>query len=171
MARDLTLMLRRWNTGEPGALGELFPLVYDDLRRMAARALRRERRDHTLQPTALVHEAFLRLVPQQAKQWQNREHFFAVCAALMRQILVDHARRRGARKRGPGVLRVSLEVAETAREAVPPADVEVLELDRVLGELERIDRPRARIVEMRYFAGMTLSEIGLVQGRTEWDVK
>jgi RNA polymerase sigma-70 factor (ECF subfamily) len=167
---DLTQLLRRWTRGEREALGELFPLAYADLRRLAAGALRRERPNHTLQPTALVHEAFLRLIPQQAKEWQNREQFFAVCAGLMRQILVDHARRRQARKRGAGGVRVALEDAEQWAAASPPG-VDLLELDRALGELEEIDGSRARVVEMRYFAGMTLPEIGGVLGRSEWDVK
>jgi RNA polymerase sigma factor (TIGR02999 family) len=167
---DLTQLLRRWSRGEREALGDLFPLVYADLRRLARNALRRERLDHTLQPTALVHEAFLRLVPQQSKDWQNREQFFAVCAGLMRHVLVDHARRRKARKRGSGGLRVALEVAEQAPSATP-ADVDLLQLDHALTELEEIDRARARVVEMRYFAGMTVPEIGEVLGRSEWDVK
>jgi RNA polymerase sigma factor (TIGR02999 family) len=171
MADDLTQLLRRWTRGEQDALGDLFPLVYQDLRRLARGALRRERSDHTLQPTALVHEAFLRLVPQQAKEWQNREQFFAVCAGLMRQVLVDHARRRRARKRGAGGLKVALdEVAEAAAPA-PVSAVDLLELDRALSQLEELDGPRARVVEMRYFAGMTLPEIGQVLGRPEWDVK
>jgi RNA polymerase sigma factor (TIGR02999 family) len=168
---DLTQLLRRWNQGEREALDELFPLVYADLRRLARSALRRERSDHTLQPTALVHEAFLRLVPQQAKEWQSREQFFAVCSGLMRQVLVDHARRRRARKRGSGELRVALDDAGSALPAVSPPPVDVLELDRVLTELEALDGQRARVVEMRYFAGMTVPEIGEVLGRPEWDVK
>jgi RNA polymerase sigma factor (TIGR02999 family) len=169
VADDLTQLLGRWTRGEPDALGDLIPAVYSELRTLAARALRRERREHTLQPTALVHEAFVRLVPQQAKPWQNREHFFAVCASLMRQVLVDHARRRRAAKRGAGDVRVALEDADGARAAVP--DVELLALDAVLSDLARIDERRARVVEMRYFAGMAIPEIALVLGRTEWDVK
>jgi RNA polymerase sigma-70 factor, ECF subfamily len=171
VADELTQLLRRWNRGERDALGELFPLVYADLRRLARGALRGERRDHTLQPTALVHEAFLRLVPQQAKEWQNREHFFAVCARLMRQVLVDHARRRRALKRGSGELRVALDEAPGTAASVAPPEVDLLQLDQALAELEEIDGPRARVVEMRYFAGMTVPEIGRVLGRSEWDVK
>jgi RNA polymerase sigma factor (TIGR02999 family) len=167
---DLTQLLGRWSRGEPDALGELIPVVYAELRTLAARALRRERREHTLQPTALVHEAFVRLVPQQAKPWHNRDHFFAVCASLMRQVLVDHARRRRAAKRGAGDVRVTLEEADGTRASVP-LDVELLALDSVLSDLARIDERRARVVEMRYFAGMAIPEIALVQGRSEWDVK
>jgi RNA polymerase sigma factor (TIGR02999 family) len=171
LADDLTQLLGRWNRGEPDALGELIPVVYAELRTLAARALRRERREHTLQPTALVHEAFVRLVPQQDKAWQNRDHFFAVCASLMRQVLVDHARRRRAAKRGSGDVRMTLEEAEGRGPASSPRDVELLALDSVLSDLSRIDAQRARVVEMRYFAGMAIPEIALVLGRSEWDVK
>jgi RNA polymerase sigma factor (TIGR02999 family) len=169
VADDLTQLLRRWNSGEREALAAVFPLVYDELRRLARRALRHERREHTLQPTALVHEAYLRLVPQQSKEWQNREHFFAVCAQLMRQVLVDHARRRQARKRGSGGVRVLLD--EAAGAVAPDGEIDLLSLDRALDELAAIDPGRARVVEMRYFAGMTVPEIGGVLGRPEWDVK
>jgi RNA polymerase sigma factor (TIGR02999 family) len=171
VADDLTRLLGRWSRGEPEALGELIPVVYSELRTLAARALRRERREHTLQPTALVHEAFVRLVPQQAKPWHNRDHFFAVCASLMRQVLVDHARRRRAAKRGAGEVRVTLDEADGRIPAAIPPDVELLALDSVLSDLARLDERRARVVEMRYFAGMAIPEIALVQGRSEWDVK
>ena len=171
MTEDLTRLLHRWNRGEREALEELLPLAYAELRRIARGALRRERRDHTLQPTALVHEAFLRLAPQQAKPWQNRVHFFAVCAGLMRQVLVDHARRRRARKRGAGDLRVALDDAGDALPSVAPPPVDVLLLDRALSELQEMDAPRACVVEMRYFAGMTMPEIAQALGRSEWDVK
>lgn len=168
---DVTSLLRRWTQGERDALGDLLPAVYAELRRLARQALRNERTGHTLQATALVHEAFLRLVPQQKKEWQNREHFFAVCAQAMRQVLVDHARRRQARKRGSGDLRVALaEIEEPAHDGSADA-VHLLDLDRALNELAKIDARRAGIVEMRYFAGMTLKEIGVVTGRSEWDVK
>jgi RNA polymerase sigma factor (TIGR02999 family) len=171
VADDLTQILDRWNRGEPEALQELIPVVYSELRALARRALKRERREHTLQPTALVHEAFVRLVPQQGKAWQNREHFFAVCASLMRQVLVDHARRRSAAKRGSAPVRMTLEEAERSASAAAPPDVELLALDSVLSDLARIDVRRARVVEMRYFAGMAIPEIALVLGRAEWDVK
>lgn len=168
---DVTTLLRRWTQGEQDALGDLVPAVYTELRRLARLALRRERGDHTLQPTALVHEAFLRLMPQQRKAWHNREHFFAVCAQLMRQVLVDHARRHRAKKRGGGEVRVDLDaIPDDARTGSPDA-VDLLRLDGALSELAAIDAPRASIVEMRYFAGMTLKEIGVVVGRPEWDVK
>src|SRR5262249_23171238 len=125
---DVTVLLGRWNRGEEDALSELMPVVYAELRAQARRALRREPRGHTLQPTALVHEAFVRLVPQSRKPWQNREHFFAVCAALMRQVLVDHARRRATVKRGSGALKVPLEDAEPQLPRAAP-EVELLPLD------------------------------------------
>ena len=168
---DVTSLLRRWTLGEQDALGALVPAVYVELRKLARRELRRERGAHTLQATALVHEAFLRLVPQQNKDWQNREHFFAVCAQLMRQVLVDHARRRQAQKRDAGELRIALEDVDDRVPASTPAGVDMLDLDRALTALGSIDAPRARIVEMRYFGGMTVREIGVVTHRPEWDVK
>jgi RNA polymerase sigma factor (TIGR02999 family) len=171
MAEDLTRLLHRWNHGEAEALDELFPLVYVELRRLARWALGRERRDHTLQPTALVHEAFLRLVPQQEKDWQNREHFFAVCAGLMRQVLVDHARRRRALKRGSGGLKVTLDEAAGAAAPGRGDPVDLLRLDEALAGLARLDARRAQVVEMRYFAGMTLPEIARSTSRPEAEVK
>lgn len=171
MDDDVTELLHRWNRGEPDALGNLVPVIYADLRRLARRALRRERQGHTLQPTALVHEAFLRLVPQRSKGFQNREHFFAVCAGVMRQVLVDHARRRLARKRGSGELQVALEEAGEVAGAVAPPTVDLLHVDRALSELAEVDASLARLVEMRYFAGMTLQEIGHVAGRSESALK
>lgn len=170
MSDDVTNLLERWNRGEADALADLFPAIYADLRRIARRALGGERRGHTLQPTALVHEAFVRLVPQQAKAFQNREHFFAVCAGLMRQVLVDHARRRGARKRGGGEVRIALEDVELAA-APAPHEVDLLQVDRALAELAEVDAQLVRLVELRYFAGLTLAEIGTLLGRPEWDLK
>jgi RNA polymerase sigma factor (TIGR02999 family) len=152
-------------------MSDLLPLVYAELRRRARRALRGERSDHTLQPTALVNEAYLRLVPQQSKDWVNREHFFSVCAHLMRQVLVDHARKRGAIKRNPGKLKVQLDEGKIASPVTPADGVELLHFDRVLSDLAGIDARRARVVEMRYFAGMTIPEIALVLGVHEPDVK
>jgi RNA polymerase sigma factor (TIGR02999 family) len=169
-ADEVTRRLRRWSGGEETALEEVLPLVYAELRRMARQALRRERSDHTLQPTALVHEAFLRLAPQGGKDWQNREHFLAVCAQLMRQVLVDHARRHRAQKRGSGGLKVSLDEAPGAA-ALTPRDVDLLQLDRALDDLQAVDAPRARVVEMRYFAGMSIPEVARALGRSEWEVK
>lgn len=169
MGEEITKLLQQWKAGRPDALEELVPAVYGELRRLARGALRRERSDHTLQPTALVHEAFLRLVPQRKKDWRNREQFLAVCAQLMRQILVDYARRHHASKRGGGEVRISLNGLDVP--APTSAGVDVLQLDRALSALTEIDAPRARVVEMRYFAGMTLQEIGGVFGRSEWEIK
>jgi RNA polymerase sigma factor (TIGR02999 family) len=168
---DVTRLLRRWAEGEQDALGDLVPAVYTELRRLARYALRGERGGHTLQATALVHEAFLRLAPQQKKDWQNREHFYAVSAQAMRQVLVDHARRRQAGKRGAGGLRIAVEDVEEQASPGNPDGVDMLDLDRALTELGKIDARRVGIVEMRYFAGMTVREIGLVTGRAEWEVK
>jgi RNA polymerase sigma factor (TIGR02999 family) len=170
-ADDVTEKLRRWSAGDAEAIGELLPTVYAELRRLARRALSRERWDHTLQPTALVNEAFLRLVPQQGKAWANREHFFSVCAQLMRQVLVDHARRRRAKKRGPKEIRIELDEGKVASPEKSLQEVDLVHLDRALEDLARIDPRRTRVVEMRYFAGMTVPEIAAVLGVPEWDVK
>ena len=131
------------------------PLVYDELRRQARRQLRRERVGHTLQPTALVHEAFLRLAGQSQAQWQNRRQFFAVASRVMRRVLVDQARARAASKRGDGLTRVALDDA-VATGASP--DVDVLALDQALDRLEQLDPRQARVVELRYFGGMSAAE-------------
>jgi RNA polymerase sigma factor (TIGR02999 family) len=154
-SHDVTALLDDWSRGDRCALDRLFPLVYAELRRIAARQLRQERAGHTLQPTALVHEAYLRLVEQRAVNWQHRAHFFGVAARVMRRILVDHARRQAARKRGDGAQQVPLEdVANTAAAAPIP----VLALDHALGRLEQLDRDLALIVELRAFSGLTIDE-------------
>jgi RNA polymerase sigma factor (TIGR02999 family) len=156
---DATVLLREWSDGNRTALDQLLPLVYAELRRIATRQLRAERADHTLQSTALVHEVYLRLVDQRKVDWQNRAHFFGVAAQLMRRILVDHARRQGAGKRGGGVPRVAL---EEAPRTPAPNDVSVLALDLALSRLEAMDRKLARIVELRAFAGLTIDEAARV---------
>lgn len=152
---DITGLLEDWGRGESHALDRLVPLVYAELRRVAARQLRLEREGHSLQPTALVHEAYLRLVDQRQVRWQNRAHFFAVSAQIMRRILVDQARRRKAAKRGDDIERVSLE-----HDVAAPAwdGVSVLALDRALERLEGVDQALARIVELRAFGGLTIDE-------------
>jgi RNA polymerase sigma factor (TIGR02999 family) len=152
---DITGLLDDWGRGDPGALDQLVPLVYAELRRVAARQLRLERDGHSLQPTALVHEAYLRLVDQRQVHWQNRAHFFAVSAQIMRRILVDHARRRKAAKRGDGVDRVPLDqdIGTVASDAIS-----VLALDHALDHLETVDPLLARIVELRAFGGLTIDE-------------
>jgi RNA polymerase sigma factor (TIGR02999 family) len=162
---DLTQLLVRWSDGDAAALEQLLPAVYRELRRIASRQLRRERADHTLVPTALVHEVYLRLVDQQRVTWQNRAHFFGLTAQLMRRILVDHARARHTEKRGDAAPRVSLDlVAEKAYEPARPEDV--LAVDIALERLATIDPEQARIVELRFFAGLTVEEIAHVVNRS-----
>jgi RNA polymerase sigma factor (TIGR02999 family) len=153
--RDVTALLGEWSRGDRGALNQLLPLVYAELRRIAARQLRKERVNHTLQPTALVHEVYLRLVDQRQGDWQNRAHFFGVAAQVMRRILVDHARRHGAGKRGEGVRCVSI---EDAQEVPASGEMPILALDHALDRLEQVDAELARIVELRAFGGLTIEE-------------
>ena len=151
----VTQLLVDWSKGDQGALNQLMPLVYDELRKLANRHLRRERSGHTLQTTALVHEAYLRLVDQTNANWQNRVQFFAVAAQLMRRILVDYARRHHAVKRGGDLFRLSLD------EALAPSkerDAGLLALDEALARLAAIDAQQSRVVELRVFAGLTLEE-------------
>lgn len=152
----VTELLQAWGRGDLRARDEVLPLVYEELRRRAAAYLRYERTDHTLQPTALVHEAYLRLVRQDLVTWQNRAHFFGVAAQMMRRILVDHARALKAAKRPDAKLRVMMghEVA-----AVEQPDYELVLLDQVLDELAAIDPRLGEIVELRYFVGLTEQEI------------
>ena len=153
--RDVTALLGDWSRGDRSALNQLLPLVYAELRRVAARQVRRERVDHTLQPTALVHEAFLRLVDQREVNWQNRAHFFGVASNVMRRILVDHARRHRATKRGEGAPRVSM---DEANDVAASDDSTVLALHHALERLEAVDAELARIVELRAFGGLTIEE-------------
>src|SRR6187401_1337014 len=141
-SRDVTALLGDWSRGHRTALNQLLPLVYAELRRVAARQLGKERPDHTLQPTALVHEVYIRLVDQRQVDWQNRAHFFGVSAQVMRRILVDHARRRGASKRGEGVRCVSL---DEAKDVAASNEIPVLALDQALDRLERVDPDLAKI--------------------------
>jgi RNA polymerase sigma factor (TIGR02999 family) len=148
-------LLQAWGRGALQARDELLPLVYRELRLRAARYLRRERRDHTLQPTALVHEAYLRLVGQDRVEWQNRSQFFGIAAQMMRRILVDHARAHQAAKRPGGALKVTL---DDGIGAAPPPDCELLQLDLALDDLMKIDPRQGQIVELRYFAGLSEQE-------------
>ena len=154
--RDVTALLGDWSRGNRTALNQLLPLVYAELRRVASRQLRKERADHTLQPTALVHEAYIRLVDQRQVDWQNRAHFFGVAANVMRRILVDHARRHGASKRGEGVRCVSIDEAKDV--AAASNEIPVLALDQALDRLEKVDSELAKIVELRAFGGLTIEE-------------
>jgi RNA polymerase sigma factor (TIGR02999 family) len=157
---SVTGLLRAWRAGDGAALERLTPLVYDELRRIARRSLRRERAGHSLQATALVHEAYLRLVGAQAVEWQDRAHFFAMAARLMRRVLVDHARARARDKRGGGVTALALD------EAHAPIDQGrgLLALDDALHGLTALDPRRGRVVELRCFGGLSVAETAAVLG-------
>lgn len=155
MTANVTILLQQWSRGNQGVIEQLFPLVYDELRKLAGGYLRRERPDHTLQSTALVHEAFLRMVDQQAVEWQSRAHFFGIAARIIRQILVDHARARRAQKRGGDALTLPLDEAL----AVPERkNVDLVALDDALTALARMDERQAKVVELRFFAGLSIEE-------------
>jgi RNA polymerase sigma factor (TIGR02999 family) len=153
--QELTRLLQSWSGGDKQAFNELAPLVYPELRRLAAGYIRRERRDHTLQPTAVVHEAYLRLAGQQRVEAHCRSQFFAIAANLMRQVLVDHARRHRAAKRGSGN-KVSLDLADAAG---PSMQLDVIALDEALDRLSHLDPRQSRIVELRFFGGLTEEEV------------
>jgi len=154
--QDVTRLLQDWSNGDARALEALMPLVYGELHRLASRYLSRERPGHTLQSTALVHEAYLRLIGQRDVRWQNRSHFFGVAAQMIRRILVDHARAHQAAKRGAGAVKLSLDEALAASENQP--DLDLLALDDALNRLAEIDPQQGRIVELRYFAGLSIEE-------------
>ena len=167
---NLTQLLVRWSKGDSAALEQLLPIVYRELRRIATRQLRRERVDHTLVPTALVHELYLRLVDQRRVTWENRAHFFGLAAHLMRRILVDHARADHAAKRGASAVRVCLDVAvEETHHSTGPEDV--LAIDLALERLTTLDPEQARIVELRFFAGLTVEETAHVVNRSARTIK
>jgi RNA polymerase sigma factor (TIGR02999 family) len=151
----VTDLLRRWRQGDSTALEKLLPLVYNELRRIARRQLRRERPNHTLQPTALVHEVYLKLVDQHSIEWQNRAQFYGVAAQLIRRILVDHVRNQRTAKRGAGALTLTLDdaVSEPARQ-----DIDLMKLDDALLSLSRMDEQQSRVVEMRFFGGLSIEE-------------
>jgi RNA polymerase sigma factor (TIGR02999 family) len=157
-APDVTGLLVAWSGGEAAASGRLLDAVYAELRRLARGYLRRERADHSLPPTALVHEAYLKLVDQRRVHWQNRAHFFAIAAHVMRRLLVDHARAHGAVKRGAG-LTVPLQDVDAGAD---PPDIDVLALDAALDRLALIDQRQSRLVELRFFGGLTGDEIATV---------
>ena len=155
MDGDVTALLEAWTAGDTAARDELMPLVYQELRRRAAGYLRHERRNHTLQPTALVNEVYLRLVDQRRAVWQNRAQFFGVASQMMRRILVDRARARRMAKRSGQWARVTL---DEAAKASPPVDVDVLDLDAALIRLAAVDPRKSRIAELRFFGGLSLEE-------------
>lgn len=162
-------MLVDWSNGDQEALNRLMPVVYDELRRQAARYLRRERPGHTLQTTSLIHEAYLKLVDQKHVRWQNRAHFFAVSAQLMRRILVDYARGRGRAKRGGPAPQLSLE--EAFMVGAEASGVNLLELDEALSRLAILDERQSRLVELRYFSGLSIEETAEVLGVSPATVK
>jgi len=156
---DLTQLLQDWSRGDADAFEKLVPIVYDELHGLARRFMRRERADHTLQTTALVNEAYLKLVGKSDIQWQNRAHFLAVAAQVMRRILVTHARKRGAGKRGGAGLRI---VFDEAMVPVPEKGVDLVALDDALTRLTGIEPIQARLVELRFFGGLTIEEASAV---------
>jgi len=170
-ATDVTLLLKRYSSGDEQALAELIPQIYDELRRLASFYLQSERVNHTLQTTALVHEAYLRLVDQKQVEWSNRNHFFGVAAQMMRRILVDHARKHVSLKRGGSFSRISLEEAAVFSRERPR---ELIAVDELLTRLASLDPQGSRIVELRFFAGLSLEETAEVTGlssakvRREW---
>ena len=167
--RDITQMLIDWSNGDREALDSLIPVVYRELRRQAARHMRRERPGHTLQTTDLIHEAYLRLVDQKNVRWQNRTHFFAVAAQLMRRILVDHARRRHRAKRGGSAIALPLE--EGLVVAAEKSEADLLALDEALTRLAAIDVRQSQIVELRCFSGLSIEETAAVIGVSPTTVK
>jgi RNA polymerase sigma factor (TIGR02999 family) len=166
-SHSVTDLLTKWRAGDQEAFKALIPLVYHELRRLARHYIRQERPDHTLQSTALVHEAYLRLIRQESADIENRAHFFAVAAHLMRQILVDHARRRRAAKRGSGL---KLELNEAISVEVPP-NVDLIGLDTALNELARLDPQQSRIVEIRFFGGLSIQDTAKIVGVSPATVK
>jgi RNA polymerase sigma factor (TIGR02999 family) len=169
---EVTRLLQQWADGDKDALENLWPLVYDDVRRLARQQLARERGSHTLQGTALVNEAFIRLAGQHVSEWQNRSQFLALAAQIMRRVLVDYARQRNAQRRGDGAQKISihdtaavLEVEEAqALNSFEDDHVDVVAIDAALTRLEQFDAPQSRIVELRYFGGLTLEETADVTG-------
>jgi len=163
-AVDITQLLRDWQSGDREALDRLMPLVYDELHLIASRHLARERPERTLQTTALVNEAYMKLVDQRKVDWQNRAHFFALAAQLMRRIILDDARRRMREKRGGDAVLVPIDDVEISTPSVAVDAVDVLELDRALTDLEAIDADQSRIVELRFYGGLTIEETAEVMG-------
>lgn len=176
---EVTRLLQRWADGDAEAFEALWPLVYKDVRQLARRQLAGERGDHTLQGTALVNEAFIRLAGQRAIEWHNREQFLSLASKVMRRVLVDYARQRGAQRRGDGARRLSLHDTQAALEvdeaqalaSFNDERVDVLAIDSALTRLEKIDAPQSRIVELRYFGGLTLDETASVAGISLASVK
>lgn len=171
--KDVTTLLIEWSGGSPKAFNELTPLVYDELHALAERALRRERPGHTLQATALVHEAYLKLVDQRRVRWNDREHFFAIASQTIRRVLVNHARSRNSLKRGGGITLVAFEEESTPQAA---REIDLAALDDALTRLSKLDPQQERIVELRYFGGFSIESTARVLGISrsavsrEWDL-
>jgi len=172
--QQITQLLKEWSDGNGASLDELMPLVYEELRRQAARYLRRERANHTLQTTALIHEAYLKLVDQRKVKWQNRAHFFAIAAQAMRRILVDYARERKREKRGGAA--ENLPIDEAFQVASKEKNIDLVALDEALTRLAEFDERQARIVELKYFSGLDIDETAEVLGisnatvRRDWNI-
>lgn len=168
MPENITQLLNQWSDGDERALDRLTPLVYEELRQQAARYLRRERPGHTMQTTALINEAYLRLIDAKEVRWQGRAHFFAIAANLMRRILVDHARQRNAAKRGGAPVQVTLDrIVATAKQS----NIDVLAIDEALTKLAAIDRQQSQIVELRFFSGLSVEETAAALGVSPRTVK
>jgi RNA polymerase sigma factor (TIGR02999 family) len=167
-SEQVTSLLLRWRSGDKAALDALMPLVYGELRRLAHHYLQQERTDHTLQSTALVHEAYARLIGQSLPEWQNRAHFFGVAAQIMRQILVDYARQRRAVKRGGELCKLTLENAESESQRT---EVDIVALDDALRDLAKIHAQQSRVVELRFFAGLSIEDTSEVLGISPSTVK
>lgn len=168
MNHDVTKFLKKWNAGDRQAAERLFPLIYDELKKQARLFLLKERADHTLQPTALVHEAFLKLLEQREVEWQNRAHFFGVASTLMRRILVDHARAHDAGKRGGAAVRLSIDDVNIPAEE---RAADLLALDEALEKLAGFDERKAKIVEMKFFGGLNEEEIAEILNVTSRTVQ
>ena len=169
-APDVTHLLVSWSHGDKAALEQLIPLVYGELRRLASAYLRHERPNHTLQSTALVHEAFMRLVGQHCVEWRNRAHFFAIAAQMMRRILVDYARAQRREKRGSGAVKLELDAA-LAEGLDSGVDLDILALNDALDELSRLDSRQGRVVELRFFAGLSIEETAEVMDLSPASIK
>jgi RNA polymerase sigma factor (TIGR02999 family) len=169
MSQDFTKLLKSAQNGNRQSLDEFLPLVYDELKKIAAYKLSLERKNHTLQATALVHEAYLRMIDQHSVDWKNRSHFFALAAEMMRRILVNYAETHNAKKRGEGQTMISLDDAENL--AIAESEVDLIFLDNALNELAEFDSQQAKIVEMKFFGGLTNEEVAEVLGISDSTVK
>lgn len=167
----VTQMLHQVQAGNREALDDLFPIIYKELRRLASNQLASERSNHTLQPTALVHEAYMRLIDQHSVNWQNRAHFFSIAAETMRRILVNHAIQRNAQKRGSGVTCIELDEAISYHDQPGDRELDLVLLDDALKKLEEFDSTQAKIVELRFFGGLTVEETAEVMKISESTVK